>query len=252
MRKYLPNLNNATKAKLNESTFYQSTNLKRGFTLVEILVVLAIIGALLGIGVGAIKNLSTSKGVSTAVPLAENLFDQARQVAKSTGVPTRVVIYSDPVASTSNQRKRFHRMMGVVTGRDGQGQEALSGQAVTSWEFVSRPISLPSGAFFNDNLSIHSGTGSAIFPGDGSKTCFVYEFNSEGALIEASDDGTGIPIDDGQFILQAGRYSPKAPPSIDEENSAKRDVGGFKVYRNGRIATFKSPNQIIGNDDPQF
>ncbi len=230
----------------------------RGFTLVEILVVLAIIGALLSVGVGAIKNLSKSKGVSTAVPLAQSVFDQARQVAKSSGARTRVVIYADSRADTAetrqNHRNRYLRMMGVATGRDASGENVASGDTVSEWKLVSRPVIIPSGTYFNENLSEHSGEDTAVFPGSTTAvSCFVYEFNSEGALIEAEDDGSGAPLSGGKFVVQAGRLTP-GEDIPDVSNDAKRDAGGFRIFENGRMATFQSPNQIVDDpdDDPTF
>jgi Tfp pilus assembly protein FimT len=211
---------------------------------------MAIIATLLGIGVGAIKNMSESKGVSTAVPLAESLFDQARQVAKSSGSPTRVVIYADTTGNNEDKRTRYLRMMGVATGRDASGVAVDDIDDVIQWRLVSRAITIPSNTFFNANLSNKTtATDTAIFPGsnDG-KNCYVYQFNSEGALIDA----TGTPVTDGQFVVQAGKLRPgQNTPNVD--NNAKRDIGGFKIWANGRMAMFRSPNQIVDTtDDPTF
>ena len=233
---YLTNLSNTTKVKVARASSYQRTS-KRGFTIAEILVVLAIIGILLSVGVAAIKGIANSKGVSTAVPIAEGVFTQARQVAKATGIPTRVVIYSDTGGLDSIQRDRYLRMIGVATLRD-------TGQ----WELISAPTTIPEGAYFNESLSLHSGTGSAIFPGNSeSKSCFVYEFNPKGAMI---DDSSGDATD-GRFVIQAGKFTP--PSNVTEDINAKRDIGGFVVFGSGRIATYQSPNQIVENGvDPEF
>lgn len=236
---------------------FSQMNLKRskGFTLVEVLVVMAIIATLLGLGVGAIKSIATSKGVSTAVPLADSIFAQARQVAKSSGTPTRVVIYADNTGDKDVTRDRYLRMMGVATGRDSNGLPVTKDETVDQWKLVSRPVTLPTNTFFNKNYSNKSGgsDGEAIFPGElNPKACYVYEFNSEGALIEPTEDGSGDPVENGQFVVQAGKLRPGADdPVVD--NKAKRDVGGFKIWATGRMAMFRSPNQIIdGSGDAEF
>lgn len=219
----------------------------------EVLVVMAIMATLLGIGVGAIKSMATSKGVSTAVPLAESMFSQARKVAKSSGVPTRVVIYTDDTGDNQDTRERYLRMMGVATGRDAAGVPVTVGNAATEWRLVSRPITIPSNTFFNENLSVGSGDGTAIFPGTTTaKECVVYEFNAEGALIFATADGSGASVDDGQFVVQAGKLRPgETAPDVDK--TAKRDAGGFRIFANGRMAKFQSPKQIPNaSDDPEF
>jgi len=234
-------------AKLSQS----KSSRRKGFTLIEILVVMAIIATLLGLGVGAIKSMATSKGVSTAVPLADSIFAHARQVAKSSGNPTRVVIYADTSGDNEDKRSRYLRMMGVATGRNGAGLPVTKIEDVVQWKLVSRATILPSNTFFNANLSNKpaSATETAVFPGstDG-KSCYVYQFNSEGALIDAS----GMPVNDGQFVVQAGRLKP-GQDTPDTASNATRDVGGFKIWANGRMAMFRSPNQIIsGSGDAEF
>ncbi len=225
---------------------------KKGFTLIEILVVMAIIATLLAFGVGSIKNMSKSQGVSSAVPIADAVFEQARQIAKSSGVPTRVVIYADTSGSNEDKRDRHLRMMAVATGRDAAGVAVNKLDDVTQWKLVSRPVSLPNNTYFNANLSNQPSTASetAIFPGSTTaKSCYVYQFNSEGALIDAS---TSLSITDGQFVVQAGKLLP-GQDLPKEDSGAKRDIGGFKIWANGRSALFRSPNQIVdSSSDPTF
>ncbi|MGJ8657695.1 MAG: pilus assembly FimT family protein [Akkermansiaceae bacterium] len=231
----------------------------RGFTLVEVLVVMAIIATLLGLGVGAIKSMASSKGVSTAVPLADSIFSQARQIAKSTGLPARVVIYADSAGGdVAEKRERHLRMMGVATGRTASGLAPEDGEAITQWKLVSRPTTLPSKTYFNANLSNKSGsaTESVVFPGSTTaRSCYVYEFNSEGALVEPTDDGSGASISDGQFVVQVGKLNPGADNPSEDAN-ARRDAGGFRIWANGRMAKFRSVDQIMegsgGSGDPTF
>ncbi len=244
----------ASGERITDSYTYKNSRRPRsskGFTLVEILVVMAIIATLLGVGVGAIKNIASSKGVDTAVPLADSIFAQARQVAKSSGAPTRVVIYADSSGDNEDKRDRYLRMIGVATGRDGAGLPVTDIADVTQWKLVTRASTLPSNTYFNAKLSNKPGTATetAIFPGSTSgKNCYVYQFNSEGALVDPS----GTPVTDGQFVVQAGKLRPGAT-APDPAKNAKRDVGGFKIWANGRMAKFRSANQIInGSGDAEF
>ena len=249
MKMHLLNLDTSTKTIVVRRSSFKRRLQKSGFTLIEILVVLGIIGTLLAIGVGAIKGLTNSKGVSTAVPLAEGVFTQARQIARATGAPARVVIYSNTTGEKEDLSKRYLRMMGVATGRDASGDPVLGGDPVSEWRLISRPITLPRGAYFNESLSTHSGVDTAVFPG-GEQSCYVYEFNVEGALIAATSNGSGEALNNGQFVVQAGVFVPTSPPTVDEDSNALRDAGGFRIFRNGRIATFIDPNQIAGEDTP--
>jgi len=74
---------------------FKNRKLSAGYTLVEILVVAAIIAIVLGISATTMRNLTQSKGVQAGVPLVKGVFEEARQLSTGTGAPVRVVVYVD-------------------------------------------------------------------------------------------------------------------------------------------------------------
>lgn len=201
---------------------------RKGFTLIEILVVMAIIATLLGLGVGAIKNMASSKGVSTAVPLAESIFKHAREIAKSTGTKTLVVVYADE-GDNKDMRERYLRMIGIAQTNNG------------TTRLVTRPVTLPSNTYYNGNLSGKSPVAAKVaFPGSTDlKDCYTYGFNSEGNMSTDLNQKK-------QFIVQAGKLRPgQDAPDVDSNNS--RDVGGFKIWSNGTTAIYRSSAQILND-----
>jgi hypothetical protein len=75
---------------------------------------------------------------------------------------------------------------------------------------------------------------------DGAKAAYAgsyyyYEFNAEGIC---TTPGAG-------FVIGAGTRAISKPTSKPRVTSAaKRDFGGFVVWRNGRTSIFRSPAQI--------
>jgi len=64
----------------------------KGFTLVELLVVIAVVSVLMTAGAIGLNALSGGKGVSSAVSQAEAVFHFARQTAVANNTRTRVLI----------------------------------------------------------------------------------------------------------------------------------------------------------------
>ena len=207
-----------------------------GFTLVELLIVIAIISILMTVGAIGIGGLAGGKGVSTAVASAEAYFDTARTTAIGNGCKARFLVdVSDPNSSTY-----LKRLIVVYQDRDAEGVLQPD-----SWVQLDRGIVLPDGVFFSRDLSVkdlESGTGGELetqnLSGDEIKTAYqgeyvYYEFNAEGICTTPG----------ASFVVGQGARPPGASkPSVTA--AGKRDFGGFVVWRNGRTSLIKSPDQL--------
>lgn len=206
----------------------------RGFSLVELLVVILIISLLLTLGAVGMRGLEGGKGISSAVATSEALFDEARSLAVGKGTKARVLV---DVTDAQDNINYLRRMFVAYEELNDQGE------ATGKWAVASRAIILPDKIFFSRDFSRknhQSGGGAPLESQDLTfdKKAFdgsyiVYEFNSEGI---ATDPGSS-------FVVGAG-----ARPTGDQPRttsaSGKRDFGGFLVWRNGRTSMFRSVDQI--------
>jgi prepilin-type N-terminal cleavage/methylation domain-containing protein len=213
---------------------------RRAFTLVEMLVVIAIMGILMTAGAVGLSGLG-GKGVTSGVASAESLFDEARAIAVGQRTKSRLLIARN---LTNNPGENLRRIsiasQTVVLDANGLPQS-------TTWGLTSRGIVLPDQVYFSQEYSKKdhaAGTGElekmpssqlagikAINAGE----YYYYEFNAEGIC---TTPGASFVIGTGSRILKTANARPKVT------SAGKRDFGGFVVWRNGRTSIFRSPEQI--------
>ena len=221
----------------------------KGFTLIEMLVVLMIMALLFGIGANVMKNAASAQGTDTGIGMAESVFNEARGLAKTNGIGARVVIFNGGVSDPDSRVKHL-RYLGVVR-KDDNGTPNDISDDVWSDRLTSQGVLLPLSVYFNENLSDFSGTASVQIPGlTGAQDCFYYEFNGEGYLVNPNNTNTPNQPR-GKFVVQSGRLFPTDDiPRVMEEGS--QDVAGFAIWRRGNTSRYQTTDQISSGEDPTF
>lgn len=210
-----------------------------GFTLVEILTVIAIITILMAAGAIGIGNLNAGKGVTSAVATCESLFEEARTIAVSKRCKARVMIDIDDKANDNYLRRVVIAHQKI--NKDGSVDE-------NTWVLASRGYDMPKGTFFSkvyskengNSISEESMTLVRVDPETNNDTVLTaytgkyayYEFNGEGIFEDAGSS----------FVVGAGVRPKGQEPKTTK--GAARDFAGFVIWRNGRTSVFRSPNQI--------
>jgi len=223
------------------------------FTMVELLVVIVIISLLMTAGSIGISNLG-GKGVTGGVATAEALFDEARNNAVGRNLRSAVLVSK---TLTNNPADDLRRIVVVYENTNDQGQPAAPDDPNPDWVLSARGTLLPEQTFFSsrfsklnhsslageiptishDKLRTSAGTGSSqvgqTYRGD----WYVYQFNAQGIALSP---GASFIIGSGSRNLTMS--SSAAAPRVT--GSAKRDFGGFVIWRNGRTTVFRSPEQM--------
>lgn len=204
----------------------------RGFSLVELLMVIVIMTILMTMGAMGIRNLAGGKGTSTAIANAEAVFAEARATAIGRSAGARVMIDAKSIDDPNNYLRRM-----VIAAQD---VDATTGLPVNTWGLISRGYTMPDGTFYSVDLSKKDGAGSTSMAPESvtlNKTAdsgnyIVYEFNGQGICITPG----------ATFVLGSGIRQKGAAPMVT--GSAKRDFAGFTIWGNGETSTFRNPDQI--------
>ena len=207
-----------------------------GYSLLELLVVLSIMATLMTIGSYGIKNFSKASGVSAGIPIAQGVFSQARSLAIEKGTDTRVLMHNDSDTTAGLNRERNLRYM-VVQYKDDSN----------NWVTASRGVKLPEGVFYSPTLSNQGDapnvtTVATALPGlADAVSCRTYEFNAQGIITSPVPSGNNVP----RFVIRAGSLPPGRTDPIAAGGAGERNAGGFVIWKNGRTAVFRHPDQIF-------
>ena len=195
----------------------------RGMTLLEILVVVAIVSIMLGGTALSLSDGGRSRAVGGSVPTLAGSLGSARNQALATGEKVRLVIDSVFDATCpDNYLRRFVLMHEVVSG------------TTTTWETSTKPVILPKGVYFSPEFSLPTGQMSVKFGMDGSQ--YYYEFDESGQL---SPTSTGI--NSARMVVTSGFVQDGV---VVVPDSAKNNRDGVMIHRLGRVSYFQNPSDI--------
>ncbi|MFM1561006.1 MAG: type II secretion system protein [Roseibacillus sp.] len=215
---------------------------RSGFTLVEIMAVMAVIAILLSVAAVGIQNIDRGQATTSGLAVAEALFDEARSAAVGRGTRARLLIHNQMNDNDTMDRTRYLGYMCVAVLKTNQ-----NGNPGNTWEVITRGTQMPSGVYFSIDESTDAskavgvgepGSMSIKLPGSNTaKQCYYFEFNAEGVCVDADRPAQ----DPGGAVILIGGTRPRheRDPLMLKNNKV-----GFVVWRNGRTSLYRSPEQI--------
>lgn len=117
-----------------------------GFTLIEMLVVIVIVGIMLALTIPAVTTMMKASGVSVATRQVSNTLGLARQLAITQRIYARVVFpYDTTPPIPAGSADMLYRSYAVMTNRDNT--------TTANWRYASKWEYLPVGVVFPNNVA---------------------------------------------------------------------------------------------------
>ena len=214
----------------------QRTEKRQGFSLIELLTVMAIISVLMTVASVGVSNMGSAQGVTSGVSIAEGLMTQAQRLAKSRGTTARLVIHDQLDDSDPEERRRFRRYMLVIY----KEIDPETGAEAGKWSISGTPTLLPEKVYYSPELSKNRLEGGSELPTeihqltnnpDDTAECHYYEFNSQGICTTPG----------ATFIIEGG---PRPRNSERPRLGNTRNIGAFVIWRNGGTSRINDVSRI--------
>ncbi len=118
------------------------------FSLIELLVVMAVISLMLVLAAAAFNNFGKSTALAASGNRVAGILEQARQHALSQGAMTAVAIATD---SASPKRNQAFVVLAARPRSDGAALTAADWKQVSKWEVLPEGITVDSGSTFTES-----------------------------------------------------------------------------------------------------
>ena len=237
-----------------------STQFRKGFTLIELLVVVAIMGILMTMAAGVLRDAGKGRGVEAGIDAIETMVREARATAQGNDTYTRLVIVNDP-RDTSADSRHLRFMTVQMLRKDNNQYDGTDVSKDGKWVSTSAGILLPPGVYFSPFYSkpvewadgatgSMIGQGAARLSGRGTSRVYYVEFDEKGRFVAPNADPL-TPTRPQRLVLINGRAG-KGRNAHDgivpiELDSQKRPVGakGIVLWPGGEISLLRTIDQAV-------
>ncbi len=232
-----------------------------GFTIVELLVVMAIISIMMTLAATVLRTAGTGRSIESGVELMESMVREAQSTAMGNDTYARLVIASD---SKNNSKNSPHLRYMVVQlyKKDSKGADGSNIAPRGRWVSTSAGMTLPPGVYFSPHYSTPLqwtdgssaqmlGQDSTRLTGKGEMRVYYVLFDEKGRFVSPVADPL-TPTRAFRLVLISARrgagrraHDGLIPTGVD---SQKRPVGagGIVVWPRGDTSLLRTKEQIFG------
>lgn len=222
-----------------------SSSGSKGFTLVELIVVITIMVAMMALAASMLRGGGRGQGLQSAVEMVDGMVQEARLDAMGKGTWSRLIIVSTPEDEARNMRT-----LGVMSKNTRTGK----------WHLVNRLQTLPAGFYISPTYSTllegskrtkggksvargfssRDGQDTVNLPGNRMTDIYFIEFDEEGRMSQPNAP-TRLVVVSGS----AGNGKEEKPtPMVDGKPGL---AGGIVIYPKGNISRLRTTEQVIPN-----
>ncbi|MEG1070396.1 MAG: prepilin-type N-terminal cleavage/methylation domain-containing protein [Akkermansia sp.] len=237
-------------------------HIMRGFTLVELIVVVAIIAIMLSLAGNMLKGAGKGQGLQAAVQQAQDMVQETRLEAISKSTWARLVIVSDPVDDSPNTKNL--RFMAILYKNPERASNHNSNIGGGEWKMSSRGRYLPAGFFFSpqystllkmeknrdDRVASNSPTLAQLvdkmrISNSGATDVFYIEFDPQGRMTEPSAPTRFIIMGGVPDKSIGGDDAGVRPSPFDTKQKVPTAAGGIVIWPKGNISLLRTKEQMF-------
>lgn len=234
----------------------------KGFTLVELMVVMTIIGIMMSLATTVLRDSGTTRSLDSGLDMLLNLVQEARTTAQGNDTYTRIIIANDPKDTRSDSRHLRYMVVQIYSKDDSQSYDGTTVTTTGKWKSTSAGVMLPAGVYFSPtysrSLAWGEGSGDRINTDNAelsrnkSTRVYCFEFDEKGRFVSPGSSPNSASQAHRLVLIHARRgtgHNAKDGLIPQQMDSNRRPLSakGIVLWPGGNTSLLRTRKQIFDN-----